>query len=218
MRSLIAFALPLTLALGPAPAAEPKTVFVPFARADLGQLPADWKAEKTGSGAGSAWKLVRDETDPAKDIVLAQTAAGPNALFNLCVYQKVSCKDVELRVAFKAVKGENDQGGGFVWRYQDADNYYVARMNPLEDNYRFYKVVAGKRTQLATKEGLKVPAGTWHTLAVRMAGDRVECLLDNKKQLEAKDDTFTKPGKVGLWTKADAQTYFANFMVRDLDQ
>ena len=34
-----------------------------------------------------------------------------------------------------------DQGGGPVWRYQDANNYYIARMNPLEDNYRVYKVV-----------------------------------------------------------------------------
>jgi hypothetical protein len=29
--------------------------------------------------------------------------------------------------------------------------------------------------------------------------------------LEGKDDTFTKAGKVGLWTKADAQTHFDEF-------
>ena len=53
--------------------------------------------------------------------------------------------------------GKLDQGGGPVWRYQDANNYYVARMNPLEDNYRVYKVVAGKRTQLGSVD-VKVPA------------------------------------------------------------
>ena len=31
-----------------------------------------------------------------------------------------------------------------------AKNYYVARFNPLEDNFRLYKVLAGKRIQLAT--------------------------------------------------------------------
>jgi hypothetical protein len=86
-------------------------------------------------------------------------------------------------------------------------------MNPLEDNYRLYKVVAGKRTQLATKEGLKVPAGEWHRLKVTQSGDRIECFLDGKKMLEGKDDTFTRAGKVGLWTKADARTHFDEFRV-----
>ena len=49
--------------------------------------------------------------------------------------------------------------------YKDADNYYIARMNPLEDNYRVYKVVAGKRTQLGTVD-IKIPSGEWHTLRV----------------------------------------------------
>ena len=44
-------------------------------------------------------------------------------------------------------------------------------MNPLEDNYRLYHVVAGKRVQFGGKEGVKVPVGTWHTLKVRMVGE-----------------------------------------------
>ena len=141
------------------------------------------------TGEGSVWKVVADETAPSKSgFALAQTAASPGSVFNLCVLPDGKYKDVELTVAFKAVKGDADQGGGFVWRYQDANNYYVARINPLEDNYRFYKVVAGKRTQLETKEDLKVQTGSWHTLKVKMIGDRVECSLDGKKYLEAKDD------------------------------
>ena len=155
-----------------------------------------------------------DDTAPGKTgFALAQTAAGPGALFNLCVVDGTSLKDVEVKVAFKANKGEKDQGGGIVWRYQDANNYYIARFNHLEDNYRLYKVVAGKRVQLETKEDIKVPAGEWHTLAVKMVGDQIECFLDGKKHLEAKDDTFTKAGQVGLWTKADAQTSFDDFKV-----
>jgi hypothetical protein len=183
----------------------------------LGKLPTGWTAAKTGQGEGNVWKVVADDTAPSKSgLVLAQTAAGPSALFNLCVRQDGSYKDVELSVAFKAVKGDKDQGGGFVWRYQDANNYYVTRMNPLEDNYRLYHVIAGKRTQFAGKEELKVPTGTWHTLKMRHVGDTIECYLDGKKQIEAKDTTITKAGKVGLWTKADAQTHFDNFQVTDL--
>jgi len=191
----------------------------PFSKSDVGKLPAGWKAEKTGKGEGSLWQVVADETAPSgSGYVLAQTAEGPNALFNICVADEGACKDLVLRVAFKVVRGKNDQGGGLVWRFQDADNYYVARMNPLEDNYRLYKVVAGKRTQLATKEGLKVPAGTWHVLTVRQQGDQITCMLDGKSYLEAKDGTFTQAGKVGLWTKSDAQTRFDDFRVQVLDK
>src|SRR5262249_56236332 len=124
--------------------------------------------------------------------------------------------NMDWRVGVKAVGGVGDQGGGFVWRYQDANNYYVARMNPLEDNYRLYHVVAGKRTQFAGKEGIKVPAGEWHNLSVRMAGDKIECFLDGQKEVEGKDKTITKAGKVGLWTKSDARSRFDEFVVKDL--
>ena len=29
-----------------------------------------------------------------------------------------------------------------------------------------------------------------------------------------KDETFPDAGKIGLWTKADAQTYFADFQAK----
>src|SRR5262249_5850774 len=124
-------------------AADEKGKSITFAKDDLGKLPAGWKADKTGTGEGSVWKVVADDTSPSKKgHALAQTAEGPNPLFNLCVLENSSFKDVEVTVAFKAVKGQKDQGGGIVWRYQDANNYYIARMNPLEDNFRLYKVVA----------------------------------------------------------------------------
>jgi hypothetical protein len=185
-----------------------------FGKDDVGKVPAGWKAEKTGVGDGSVWKVVADATTPSKTgFALAQTAESPGPLFNLCVTQDTNLTDVDLSVAFKAVKGEKDQGGGIVWRYLDAGNYYVARMNPLEDNYRVYKVIAGKRIQLETKEGLKVPVGEWHTLRVTMKGQQIECYLDGKRYLEAKDDTIKEAGKVGLWTKADARSHFDDFKV-----
>src|SRR5436190_12499813 len=214
------FCMAMTALLGTALlAAEGKTRALRFSKDDVGKLPAGWKAEKTGKGDGSVWKIVADDTAPSKTgYVLAQTAESPNSLFNLCVAGDTSCTDVEVSVAFKAMHGKNDQGGGIVWRYQDANNYYIARMNPLEDNYRLYKVVAGKRIQLETKENLKVPVGEWHVLKIRQKGDQIECYLDDQKHLSVRDDTFTKAGKVGLWTKADAQTYFDALEIRELKQ
>lgn len=43
--------------------------------------------------------------------------------------------------------GKEDQAGGVVWRLKDANNYYIARANALEDNVTIYHVVAGRRTE-----------------------------------------------------------------------
>ncbi len=209
---------PILLVLASGTLAADDKAFTPhLTKDDLGKLPAGWTATQTGKGEGSVWKVVADDTAPSKSgLALAQTAEGPNAFFNLCVARDTNFKDVEISVAFKAVKGEKDQGGGVVWRYQDADNYYIARMNPLEDNFRVYKVTDGKRAKEFQDAEVKIPAGEWHTLKVTMSGEMIECFLDGKKYLDVKDDSITKAGKVGLWTKADAQTRFDNFQARSL--
>jgi hypothetical protein len=194
--------------------AEEKERTLNFGKADLGKVPAGWKADKTGKGDGSVWKVVADNTAPSKSgFVLAQTAESPGSMFNLCVADDTNFKDVEVSMAFKAVEGNKDRGGGIVWRYQDANNYYIARMNPLEDNFRVYKVVDGKRSAEFQNAEVKVPSGEWHVLKIKMVGDHIECFLDGKKHLDVKDGSITKAGKVGLWTKADARTYFDDFKV-----
>jgi hypothetical protein len=193
-------------------AEEGKERVFKFGKDDIGKVPKGWKAEQTGKGQGSVWKVVADETAPSKSgYVLAQTAESPNPFFNICVAEDTKYKDVELYVSFKAIAGKNDQGGGFVWRYKDNNNYYICRMNPLEDNYRVYKVVAGKRTQLGGKEGIKVKTGQWHKLKVDVKGNKMEGYLDGEKMWEITDDTYKDAGKVGLWSKSDAQTHFDEF-------
>lgn len=209
LRGLCAVAAVLALSAALWAEDKPNKRVFTFSKADFGQLPAGWKADKTGAGAGSVWKVVEDNTAPSgAGCVLAQTAAGPNALFNLCVFEDSSYQNVEIIVSFKAMEGKLDQGGGIVWRYQDANNYYVARMNPLEDNFRVYKVENGKRSPQFQNAEVKIPAGAWHQLKIKNVGSRIECFLDGKKHLDVKDDTFQKPGKIGLWTKADARTRF----------
>ncbi|SRR6266496_79955 len=194
----------------------PATGFT-FTKESLGKLPPGWKAAQTGKGDGSVWKVVADSTAPSKTgHVLAQTASSPRAMFNLCVAENTKAQDVEIDVQFKAVEGKVDQGGGIVWRYRDADNYYIARMNPLEDNYRLYKVIKGQRMQLATEEKIEVPVGAWHRLTIKHVGKKITCSLDGKKVLEAEDDAIPSAGLAGLWTKADARTSFDMFTVRNL--
>jgi hypothetical protein len=39
-------------------------------------------------------------------------------------------------------------------------------------------------------------------------GSHIECYFDGKKYLDVKDPTFAEGGRIGLWTKSDAQSHF----------
>ena len=112
--------------------APPKAAKWDFEDATVGALSKGWTAAKTGEGEGSIWKIVEDQTAPNGSKVLAQTAESPGSVFNLCVAVDSAFKNVELSVSFKAVKGKTDQGGGLVWRYLDANNYYPERDGRIE--------------------------------------------------------------------------------------
>jgi len=57
-------------------------------------------------------------------------------------------RDVRVEVRCKPVRGTVDRACGVVFRFQDAEHYYVARANALEDNVNLYRVVNGRREQL----------------------------------------------------------------------
>jgi hypothetical protein len=193
-------------------------LFVPLF-AQEGTKGWNFDSDKIGANArgfmneSGEWKVLTDSTAPSQPNVLAQVAKNSGSAFNVALVGGAMYKDVELSVKMKAINGKEDQGGGLIWRAKDSKNYYVARFNPLEDNYRLYKVDKGKRTLLKSAD-VKHSDG-WHTLTIAMKEDLVQCYYDGKKVLEAKDSTFQGPGRIGLWTKADAQTYFDDLAVSE---
>jgi hypothetical protein len=145
---------------------------------------------------------------PSKPNVVAQTSTDKTDYrFPLLIADQGSFRDVDLSVRFKSVSGNIDRAGGLVFRLQDPNNYYIVRANALENNYRLYHVVNGRRSQFAGAN-LKVTSGEWHEMRVEIAGNKITCSYDGNKKIEATDDTFKDAGKIGLWTKADSVTYF----------
>ncbi len=150
--------------------------------------------------------------------------SNPNSHFNIVVNDTVSAKDVMLTVRLKGVSGRHDQGGGFVWRFIDKENYYIVRANPLEDNVVMYKVENGKRTDLplvgkGKTYGVDVDklGKGWNTLKVIVRSDLFTVYLNEKELFKVQDKTFTNSGKAGLWTKADAVTYFDDFEIQQYE-
>jgi|GEM_PF-354049 len=185
-----------------------------------GALPAGWSQHHLGEGQ-ARWEVV--ETGEGR--VLAQVeATNPNKHFNLAVVDSIRCTNVTLQARWKAVRGAHDQGGGLVWRYQDEKNHYIVRANPLEDNVVAYKMVQGTRTDLPVTGqgrtyGVKVgPLGKdWHTLRLEARGSVFTVWLDGRPLFQAEDGTLSGAGQVGLWTKADAVTFFDDLEVETAD-
>ena len=50
--------------------------------------------------------------------------------------------------------------------------------------------------------------GEWHTLRFEAKGPHLTVAFDGKLVIQADDTTFTAPGKIGLWTKADSVSAF----------
>jgi hypothetical protein len=178
-----------------------------------GSFPVKFHSARTGEGTESQWVALGDPSAPSQPNVVAQTSVdSTDYRFPLLIADDGSFRDLDLTVKFKAVSGEVDQAAGLVFRLKDANNYYIVRANAKEDNYRLYRVVAGRRRVFAGAN-LEVTSGQWHELRVTGIGNKIVCYYDGAKKIEAIDDTFKNAGKVGLWTKADSVTYFDDFRV-----
>src|SRR5262245_61492341 len=208
-KCLMAVVIPLLgIAYGAGDEAEEKTgkkTVWSFNEDARGQIAKGFKGEV------GDWQVLAAENER----VLAQLAKNSNSTFNLVFVTDTKASDVDLSVTMKAIAADLDQGGGLVWRGKDENNYYLARFNPLEDNYRLYKVENGKRT-LFVNSDIKATPG-WQTLRITMKADQIECFLDGKKHLEFKDSTFTEPGMIGLWSKADAQSHFDDLTLIEIN-
>jgi hypothetical protein len=202
------------------------TVTLDFETFAVGKSPSGFSTALTGGGGPVVWVIQEDSTAPNGRKVLAQTSTdGTSYRFPLCVYDNFTARDVIVSVKFKPISGKVDQAAGVVWRYQDKDNYYIVRANALENNVVLYKVEAGKRTDLkpldaglfAYGKKAKVPKEQWSELRVVAKGDHFEVSLNGDSLFVVEDDTFTKSGKVGLWTKADSVTYFDDLAIKRHD-
>jgi len=178
-----------------------------------GQVPAKFHSAKTGAGTTEKWEVTPDPTAPSKPNVVAQNSTDQTDYrFPLLISDEGSFQNLDVSVKFKAVSGNIDRAGGLVFRLKDPNNYYIVRANALENNYRLYHVVNGRRSQFAGAN-FKVTSGEWHELRVEAVGNKFTCYYDGSKKIEATDDTFKDAGKVGLWTKADSVTHFDDLRV-----
>lgn len=183
-----------------------------FDKADAGKVPRDFTTALTGGGGPVSWVVREDASAPGGGPVVVQESSDETKYrFPLCVYDKVTARDVAVEVKFKALAGKVDQAGGIVLRYSP-ENYYIARANALENNVILFKTVKGKRSKVE-EEPVTVSAGEWHTLRFEAKGRNLVIIFDGKTVIDRHDGTFKEAGKAGLWTKADSVSAFTDFKI-----
>jgi hypothetical protein len=153
------------------------------------------------------WKILETESANNGTHVLAQLMGkGGEHAYKVVLIQGTTTTDLDLRVSFLPISGKGDMGGGLIWRGTDDRNYYLTRANPLEQNIRVYHVVKGIRKMIGNYNEV-IDIKKWHRLHVVTQGCRIQIFYDEKPIFDLCDETF-KAGRIGLWTKSDAVTYF----------
>lgn len=209
----------------PEPSAPEDAIIFKFDADDTGAVPTGFSEGLTGGGGAVQWRVEEASDAPSGEKVLAQRSDDrTNARYPHLVRDDFSAKDVDLSMKFKTLSGQVDASGGLVFRYTDKDNYYVVRANSLEDNVVAYKTENGRRSNIGVKGRgnaygveIDVPHQQWNALRVIVRGNMFEIFLNGRKVFEAEDSTFTEPGRIGLWTKADAVSQFDDLRVKSLD-
>jgi hypothetical protein len=172
----------------------------------IGAAPSGWSVGVTGKG-GHQWTVENDVSARGSTKVLKQSGVGT---FPWAVRKDVSMADGSVEVMFRPLAGKEDEAGGIVWRWKDGENYYVARANALENNVSLYYTSNGRRNTIKYVDA-PVAKNAWHTLRVEFKGKHIRVTLDSKIYIEVDDSHIDGPGAVGVWTKADSVTAFADF-------
>lgn len=188
---------------------------IPIGQMEIGTAPADFEFARTGQGGVGQWTVVADATAEGGRAIAQTSADTTDYRFPLAIYSPFSAADVDVSVRFKSVAGRIDQAGGVAVRLVDSGNYYVVRANALEDNVRFYRVVAGRREELKGSN-LRVTGNEWHTLRLKAQRDLFTVAFDDKELFTATDRALPAAGKTALWTKADSITRFDRIEIRTL--
>jgi hypothetical protein len=190
-------------------------IMIPIDKLTVGAAPTDFEFARTGQGEVGQWVVVEDSSADNGRAIEQSNTDRTDYRFPLAIHQPIAAKNVEVSIRFKPVSGKVDQAGGIAVRVTSPDDYYLVRANALEDNVRFYRIVKGRRQQLATAN-VKVASGAWHTLGIKAENDRFTVSFDGKMLHSTTDKTFSGPGRVALWTKSDSVTRFDQISIRVL--
>ncbi|WHZ24946.1 MAG: hypothetical protein OJF47_004058 [Nitrospira sp.] len=204
----------------PSLSAEPETTpgrQWTFDNAPPGSLPGSFTVGTLFDGRPAGeWKiLITDRAQSASQVLAQVLPKGTDQAHKLLLVEGTESHNVDVTVSYLAVGGKADLGGGLIWRATDDRNYYLLRASLVEQKIRLYRVVKGVQ-QVVKQIDHPLSAAGWHRLRIMQRGCEIKAQYDEAPLFRVCDNTFSG-GRIGLWTKADAVTYFDDLGLRLLE-
>jgi pyruvate,water dikinase len=135
--------------------------------------------------------------------------------FPLIIAKESNMGDGSAEVWAKPMAGTIDQAAGLAFAIRDWANYFVFRINGLEDNAVLFEFRNGKRFERQSVE-IPVHRDQWHRLRIETQGQQIRAFLNDQQLLEYQAER-SLTGYLGLWTKADSVTLFKDLTMHPQD-
>jgi hypothetical protein len=119
----------------------------------------------------------------------------------------------EISMRFRLLGGQLDQCAGILFNLKPNGDYLTVRFNGKEDNLVLWTFKSGKRSFVKKgTEEVHLKMGEWHRMKIAVDGTQLRGWLDDKLLLEY---TLAEPvaGKVGVWSKTDSVSQYADYRV-----
>jgi pyruvate,water dikinase len=160
-----------------------------------------WKGALAAGMSGLAAKTLGRPYQQLLDTI------GAYYYFPLAIARSGEAGDGVLTLKVKPLGGDIDQAGGLVFALKDIGNYFVLRINALEDNVILFEFVNDNRIKRAQHD-LSIAKGAWQRLAAVVSASKVSCRVGETLVFEYLADRPLH-GHWGLWSKADSVTLFS---------
>jgi len=184
-----------------------------FQEDEVGRCPQGFSFHqgRTEREVSSDWRVIRDGEN---HVLVHRGAAGGKHRSALAIVEKCESRDIKLSVKLKFSRDDDEATGGVFWRYQNAGNYLVARLDYPKRRVRLYRVVNGNVATFGHADPVTLDPETWYELRVEHKRETVKVYLDDEVVIMVKDRHFHEAGRAGLWTKWSSQAYFDDLRIR----
>lgn len=132
--------------------------------------------------------------------------------FPLAVAKDSEIENGSASVRIKADAGTIDRAGGLAFGIRDVCNYFVFRINAIENNVALFEFDKAKRYLRGTIKK-NIDTGQWYQVRVDIEGTKIKAYVENEMVL-GYDAQKPVTGFIGLWTKADSTSSFDNFLIQ----
>jgi hypothetical protein len=211
MRLLLAWVAAALLAGCASPPAAPPSTGKNFMEGFDGseEMPSGWDMH------GGIWRLLDEPKAPSQPHVLQQMGRESGTFPHIVATSRGTFGDAEVSLKIRPVSGAKAWGGGLAFRYVDTGNYYVARVDGVEQKVELLEYDNGDRPTHEETYERNFTQGEWVTLKVTSKGDEMKVEVDGTAAFTVLDVTL-RVGHVGLWVQDDSVTQFDDLTVRKL--